>query len=130
MSEPKKPSGSANRKARRERDTQERAAAIAARETGAGLLGPPEPCRDMGKAHLWTLENLVREVADTYNDPSLSPAERRRQVAELSRAIGMLQTKADLERRIEALEAKLNAALDEVAQKRAELEQEARRRLQ
>jgi len=119
-------SGAAKRKAKKARDVAARAAAIAARATGDGILDAPPPCSDPSKAHLWCIENLTREIEDCYRDPTLDPPSRRRQVAELTRAVGMLSVKGEMERRVAELETKLNTALDELARRRAELEQRDR----
>jgi len=124
----KKPSGAEFRKRRQLQQAAERAAqAERAGSEPSGKLSSPA-CADTATAHLWTLGILTDQLAAIQQDTAIESEEARwKMVNETARAIGMLQVKADLERRVKDLEARLNAALDEVAARRAELERSARK---
>jgi Mg2+ and Co2+ transporter CorA len=118
---PKRPSGAHWRKAKRERQRQDAQQSI---ETGEAWR--PEPLKDSTKVHLWTVDVLAKELERVYEQP-LTPSERRRAVAELGRAIGMLQVKADMERRMAELEDEVNTLRESLRKEREVVAAEKRR---
>lgn len=112
----KKPSGAANR--RRKREEEARARAEHAARVWAGLEGGRRTsiprCDNPTRAHLWCVERMVAELHDILTDEGLEREKRWKLAAELTRAIGMLQTKADLEREVEQLRQELELAQDEL----------------
>lgn len=118
----KRPSGQQYRKARREREVREAKEALAAGEA----IKPPARPADASRTHLWTVGVLAMELEQLYSE-GIGASERRRCAAELGRAIGMLQTKADLERRVVELESLVEAQQEALAAERAEVEAEKRR---
>jgi hypothetical protein len=123
----KKPSGAANRKAKRDREERQRASQKK-RDEGLAVRGSQlGECADQATAHLWTLRVLTDQLHRIQIDAAIESEEDRwKMTNQTASTIGMLQTKADLERRVRDLEARLNAALDEVAARRAELERTTR----
>lgn len=119
-------SGAAKKRQRKAREEAERAAAILAQRTGGGILPPPAELADAAYFHSWTLTLIAREIVSLYSDPSLSPAERRRALAELVRAGGLVSQKAELELKVQKMEGLVNNSVDALSTTRAELERDAR----
>ena len=111
----KKPSGAAFRRLRREREERERREAVDAGDQPPRPEAPPIP--GATKVYGWMVGLLAEEMKATYEDKGLPDERRRRTLAELARAAGMVRAKFEYEveaedtrQRLLALEEKLAAA--------------------
>lgn len=95
----KKPSGHQFRKARRERDRKEAQEALK-----AGEYPKAPPSQGTRGAHLRMVEALDNELTLLYEEPVATP-ERQRRLCDLASALSKLQIKAELELRVQELEA-------------------------
>lgn len=95
----KKPSGQQFRKARRERDIREAQEAL-----DAGEYPKSPPSRGARGAHLRMVEAIDNELTLLYEKPVPTP-DRQRRLCDLASALAKLQIKAELELRVQELEA-------------------------
>lgn len=130
MAEAKKPSGQDNRVRRRAEAEQQRRNE-AARKGGRKKL---PALKDPAKVHLWLLEAGATRLREINEDDQLTAEQRWKAENETTKALAGLQTKADLQREVDALREELQAAQEglqqdreKLARERAELAQERRK---
>lgn len=119
----KRPSGAEYKRRRQARAAEERARREAAGQT-VPAINPLPPLGDAILVHVRVVEALYERLRFTATDPGLEETQRSKIMAELSRTIGLLSQKAELEHAFEQAKVEINAHRDELLRVRTELEQE------
>jgi len=100
----RKPSGAQFEQARKARRAAEQAR-HAARLAASGKVSVVEPCRNPERAHLYEIDRLLNMQFLIETDSGIPNEEKARLLMGFAQAMSKLQTQAELERRIEELEA-------------------------